>query len=78
MLHMSHFNYTNQYKVIKTAQPCVTQEVTLTLVDTVSEFSWKFMMASEILTSIGSTTISMLNGPSSFSANFINAPAKYE
>lgn len=32
-------------------------------------FSWRVMMASDILTSIGSTTDSMLNGPSSRLAN---------
>lgn len=31
-------------------------------------FSCMFMMASEILTSIGSMTVSMLNGPSNLSA----------
>ena len=42
----------------------------LTLVETLSLFSWKFIMASEILTSIGSITVSILNGPSNLSTSF--------
>ncbi len=45
----------------------------LTLLDTVSLFSWKFIMASDIFTSMGSTTISMLKGPSRRSATFSTA-----
>lgn len=42
----------------------------LTFEVTASEFSWKFMMASEILTSNGSMTLSILKGPSNRSATF--------
>lgn len=44
------------------------RNVFCTLADTCMLFSCMFMMASEILTSIGSITDSMLNGPSNLSA----------
>jgi len=44
---------------------------TLSVMD--SACSWKIMIASEILTSIGTTTCSMLNGPFSLDASLSNS-----
>lgn len=49
-----------------------------TFADTCMLFSCMFIMASEILTSIGSMTDSMLNGPSSRSATKSIASVKIQ
>lgn len=55
--------------------PVTVTKTNLTLEDTCALFSCRFMMASEIFTSMGSTTDSMLKGPSSRFARFFRASA---
>lgn len=58
--------------------PVKPRETTLTFSLTVALSSWKFIIASEILTFIGSTTVSMLNGPSRRCATMFNASVEIQ